>query len=724
MTALYTGTSTYKPAGGVTPNNALLDLQRRLTTPDPTDVVTKLWGADYQGLGHPLIAMVRQVDGMKSRGLGHADVAAVAVIEHPGGNAIISHELGHVLGVDGPDEGHPNCFGNPGLMCKNRATNGPIFGCHDWRAGTEREKIAPCSGPVCTPSEIDVPLGCDPVAGAAVAVNVCDVAREAAASYGAAFSGNLATELALTELDGTPVEDQYSCGGDISFKRVIEHDFSDVAPHVHPRRGGWTVTYFPSPGLLPDIITYGPEVDSVTVDLDLHPDWPVEVTFTAIDVQAKRSTAFERFVTRDFDPPVISELPPVNITECASSELRILSPPVSSGVDNCGVVDWVGSIVALNGNPLPAPIPIDPGGNVFDLAGTYEIAWVAVDGSDNESEPAVQLVNVQPCLAAGSAFLVHNGVSVTQEDGSPMPILTLGNGETNISGNSVVGPVRSQAPVRVEGGATVDGDIESGGAITVQSGAAVQGDVLEHQVLTLPSPPSISGSFPSVCDGARRYWADSGVQDLPPGCYEELYVGSRTTVRLDNGRYFFHRVVVEPQGKLRPQAGTVFDVRWDFTFRGEVLDEVKEAAHLAIQLRSSNTFYVESPIYATIVAPLGTLVLGGTNGQVFRGRYYADRVELRSGIQLVVSSSTPSSPWMGAMTKAPGAFATMKVDRERLSPRDEPFTELQPVGTGCALASASRGPIQTLWFGLFLGIGLVSLRRRTKVACKGRSRLI
>src|SRR5690606_24146841 len=225
---------------------------------------------------------------------------------------------------------------------------------------------------------------------------------------------------------------------------------------------------------------------------------------------------------------------------------------------------------------------------------------------------------------------------------APMPLVVLGNGSSVIGGLSLVGTILSKGSVRVEGGARVAGDIISANNVEVQAGAVVDGVVRQGQVLTLPSTPPISGSFPSSCGGAQRYYADSGSHTLPSGCYAELQLGSRSTLTLQSGNYFFERVTVEPQAMVVTPAGLSFDVKTELTFRGQLRSSSGGQGYLPIKYRGTNTAVLEAPYYGSVLAPNATLILGGTNGQVFSGKYYAKNMEIRSGIRLVATSEPPT----------------------------------------------------------------------------------
>jgi hypothetical protein len=128
-----------------------------------------------------------------------------------------------------------------------------------------------------------------------------------------------------------------------------------------------------------------------------------------------------------------------------------------------------------------------------------------------------------------------------------------------------------------------------------------------------------------------------------PGCscYTELSLGSRATLRLEPGTYSFRSASVEPSAIVITSPGAKLDIRDAFTFRGLLKAPDGSQGYLPLKFRGNGNVILEAPIYSSVVAPLGTLVLGGTTGQIFRGQYFAKHIEVRSGVQIVASNQAP-----------------------------------------------------------------------------------
>lgn len=152
--------------GSADNNGSLQSLEERLEDPtkrSDTDDFRVTWGQPYTG--GPVVAIVKNVGG--GNGLAFNQTAGISVDRTSGVHAIIAHELGHVMGIGTPGAPHPACdTDTQGLMCNLNGVENPIFGCDSWRVGFERNAAAPCSAGICMPEEIDLPVGCAPVAHA------------------------------------------------------------------------------------------------------------------------------------------------------------------------------------------------------------------------------------------------------------------------------------------------------------------------------------------------------------------------------------------------------------------------------------------------------------------------------------------------------------------------------------------------------------------------------
>ncbi len=285
-------------------NGALHSLGERLRDPtqrSSTDDFRVIWGQPYSR--GPVVAIVKDVQA--AHGAAHNHIAGISVNRNLDVNAIIDHELGHVMGIDSAP--HPACASDvKGLMCDQNGVDNPIFGCASWRVGFERNAAAPCSADICTPEEIDLPEGCIPVAHPQ---NLCLTARNAASGHSAILTGNQAANVQLKDDQGNPMpaSAETRCGdtAPIAVNVGVNHSADDTVPFEHPTRGGWSVTY----QLAGVTLHYPPTQGDISVDLTLHPGGGIAVAYATYDLHsAVTRSVFTISRIPDTTPPEIAPL--------------------------------------------------------------------------------------------------------------------------------------------------------------------------------------------------------------------------------------------------------------------------------------------------------------------------------------------------------------------------------------------------------------------------------
>ncbi len=121
-------------------------------------------------------------------------------------------------------------------------------------------------------------------------------------------------------------------------------------------------------------------------------------------------------------------------------------------------------------------------------------------------------------------------------------------------------------------------------------------------------------------------------QHLEPGSYGNYSIKEQAVLELTPGRYYLRSLGIEPNGTLRitGAAGGVFlYVMGDFTFRG--VQAFEDPAQELMVVSFAQQVYLERPFQGVVMAPEGTLALGGTTGQTFLGQFFGALVEIRNG---------------------------------------------------------------------------------------------
>ncbi len=251
-------------------------------------------------------------------------------------------------------------------------------------------------------------------------------------------------------------------------------------------------------------------------------------------------------------------------------------------------------------------------------------------------------------LSASSSLALADRVMVVQPDGSHSPIVNSGTSSTNVGADAQTGSIWSAAPLTLRNRAQVTGDPRSARAITLQSGASVTGQVVANtpiptvvhrfrvlRAATVPPPVSLEP------DTQRT---------LAPGFYGPLSVKSRATLTLGSGHYFFQSVTVEPAANLRLSdslAPTTIAVASAVTFRGELETADGLFPNLALEALGADPVTIEAPFRGTILAPSGTLKLGG-NDVAHEGSFFARSVQIEPGLRIV------HRPFRWGLLQAPG----------------------------------------------------------------------
>ncbi len=653
-------------SGGSTDTNAngqMAELRNRLdslyaggpSATNPTDALDVL----YQDPNFTTGLEVYFAPGVGTNGLGRyaGNIMALGVegirAYFPSSYATVAHEIGHYF-IGGED--HPACDNSwDGLMCAGGRTSHHIVGCERWKDNIELKEGDICASYGSCPDPL--PDQCNAQSDREAQIRLDDTLCHKMRVKAGVLSPNANESATVTLLDTAgndfpatsanfPLD--IECG-DLTVARRVESTSSDPFPAVSGAMSFWSVRYDSNdvPGLEPldETLMLDGGLESITVDVDTYPlDELVLLGASVYDEQAKIAQGDSVLYFRrvgDKTPPEMSIPADVILPGCAASQAIQLEMPTVEE-DNCGGSIVVsGQVVRLNGLALSQPEFVGPSGDVvFSQGGVYEIEWSAKDEAGNAAAVQVQRVTVSACAAAGLSLEVGNGASLRDAAGNPMALMVL-EGNLHVGGLSEVGAVVAAGDVQIDGGSTVAGSVTAGGTITVQSGASA-GPRLEHQDLQLPVAPSIKAHFPETClGGVVQFWAGEGDVYLSPGCYSEITVGSRTRVHLGAGAYATRRLSLEPDSVFVADEPVGLLVKDALTYRGKSVTTQGAPNPLNIGYFGSSQANIEAPFTGTVLAPNATLTLGGNAGQIFKGRFYGRRLEVRAGLGVVTSGNEP-----------------------------------------------------------------------------------
>lgn len=319
-------------------------------------------------------------------------------------------------------------------------------------------------------------------------------------------------------------------------------------------------------------------------------------------------------------------------------ELVFKSPSQGLWWTHVGTINASGSTPGYKSYsfPMPGPAAKALASDANDITFTFVIngpsgAQYTIDnlfvGGDTSSPPAdpppiprTLSLNIPRGYAARN-LLFSATRKVTVDDRSTLsrpgekPIVASVGPQTTEFGADIDGYVDivSQGDVDfVRSQAHIYGDVTTGGTINIQD-ASVQIDGVQTEHAAVSSTVTdFTVQWPSVM--TKSVYLETDIEDTPvdPGAYNQLRVGSRSTVTLRTGEYFFKSVVFEPQAHFRVDAS-----------RGPVRIYVENELRLNVPLEylggrfghvlfgylGTEPAYFEEHIVATVLAPNSAIEL-------------------------------------------------------------------------------------------------------------------
>lgn len=299
--------------------------------------------------------------------------------------------------------------------------------------------------------------------------------------------------------------------------------------------------------------------------------------------------------------------------------------------DNCTNPVPTGSIISMNGNPLPTPIPVVSGTATL-APGTYVIQWTVSDGSNTTT--VNQTLVVSGGIETSDSFLLDDRAKVLGASGSYAEIFNAGSGQTRLGVEAKSGGIESVGPVSLADRALVSGAIVSGGTVTVSPWATVTGAITAHAPLLLPPLPSLPAFPPAT--GQAIYVNSGETKTLAPGSYRSTYVNSGGTLVLSAGDYYFtDTLAINSASTVRVASSTRIFVSSQLAYRSPFRLANGSVASIYLGLGGTSNTVMEAVFNGTILSPSGAVTFGVGSGLEFHGSFMARTIEVRPDSHLI-----------------------------------------------------------------------------------------
>lgn len=243
----------------------------------------------------------------------------------------------------------------------------------------------------------------------------------------------------------------------------------------------------------------------------------------------------------------------------------------------------------------------------------------------------------QVAVFASHALKINDRVRIEAMGGQPAPIVGLGEVETIIGADAVLGGLQSVASVFLRERATVSGPLQTTGTITAQNGVTISGPVSEgHELLEELDDLSWPVFAPNEARPAIHLEPGEEVT-LEPGVYGALRIAPRAKVHLRSGRYGFDAFTLESDGEVRfsgPEP-VLLDVFESFTHRGRWVAAQGDMPPVLVSYVGRAPAWVEAAFHGTLVAPEAKVELRAAGGQAHRGSFFGYEVEIHGDARVI-----------------------------------------------------------------------------------------
>lgn len=261
-----------------------------------------------------------------------------------------------------------------------------------------------------------------------------------------------------------------------------------------------------------------------------------------------------------------------------------------------------------------------PSGAQYTIDNLFVGGDISNPPADPPPVPRTLSLNIPRGYAARD-LLISATSKVTVDDRSTlsrpneMPIVASVGPETTEFGAEIDGYVHVVSEGDVDflrSQAHIFGDVTTAGTIDIQDGSVVVDGMQTQNASISSAVTDFTVQWPSVMTQSVHLEPDSPDVPVHPGAYNQLRVGSRSTVTLRTGEYFFKSIVFEPESHFQVDAS-----------RGPVRIYVEDELRLNVPLEyvggrfghvlfgylGTSAAYFEEHIVATVLAPNSAIEL-------------------------------------------------------------------------------------------------------------------
>jgi len=238
-------------------------------------------------------------------------------------------------------------------------------------------------------------------------------------------------------------------------------------------------------------------------------------------------------------------------------------------------------------------------------------------------------------VLASNSLHIGSRVEVRDAQQRRAPVANVGTGVTYVEPDTSLRSIFALGPAELRDRVSIEKDIFAASLVQGNNdsiggkvGVSSTSDLAEALSWTVSFP---AGSFPS-------YFANpEDTIDIEPGRYGSIRVGPRASLKLRSGTYQLESLDLEPESKVHVtstpgQGPTVVYVRGQLIHRGLLQGSV-DPANLALVHLGSESTYIESPLFGTLISPNSAVTLRQTTTP-HRGAVIAKDITLDSGVAI------------------------------------------------------------------------------------------